>query len=46
MVGNQVAPMLAIIIVLVTIATVVNLGFFGLEKWLGARGHDTADVRM
>jgi NitT/TauT family transport system permease protein len=46
MVGNEVASILAIIIVLVGVATAVNLGFFALEKWVGARGHDTADVRM
>jgi len=42
----QVAEMLAIILLLVLIATIANLGFFALENRLGARGHDTADIRM
>lgn len=46
MAGVQVAEMLAIILLLVLIATVANLGFFALENRLGARGHDTADIRM
>lgn len=44
--GVQVARILAIIIVLVLIATVVNLLFFSLERRLGARGGEGAEVRM
>ncbi|MFB6108642.1 MAG: ABC transporter permease [Haloplanus sp.] len=46
MTGAQVARMLAIIVVLVLVATAVNLGFFWVEGRLGDRGHETADVRM
>ena len=42
--GVKTAPMLAIIVVLVLIATVVNVGFFLLEGRLGARGSDTAQM--
>nr|WP_233265091.1 ABC transporter permease subunit [Halomarina oriensis] len=42
--GVQTAPMLAIIVVLVLIATVVNVGFFALENHLGSRGSDTAQM--
>jgi NitT/TauT family transport system permease protein len=45
-VGNQVAEMLSIILVLILVATVVNFLFFALEQKLGERGHDAADVRM
>lgn len=44
--GVQVSRILAIIIVLVVIATVVNLVFFSLERRLGARGEEGAEVRM
>lgn len=42
--GVQIAPMLAIIVVLVVVATVVNVGFFVLENRLGARSADTAQM--
>lgn len=44
--GVQVARILAIIVVLVLVATVVNVGFFVLERRLAARGEETADVRI
>lgn len=46
MVGAQIAPMLAIILVLIIIAAIVNIGFFALESHLGTRGQDTAEIRM
>ncbi|MFC5972143.1 ABC transporter permease [Halomarina salina] len=42
--GVQTAPMLAIIVVLVLVATVVNVGFFVLENRLGSRSADTAQM--
>ncbi|WP_101297287.1 ABC transporter permease [Halegenticoccus soli] len=45
-VGAQIARMLAIIVVLVAVAAAVNVAFFAAEKRLGARGGETADVRM
>ncbi|WP_122088718.1 ABC transporter permease [Halalkalicoccus subterraneus] len=44
--GVQIDRILAIIIVLVAIATVVNLFFFALESRIGARGREGAEVRM
>lgn len=44
--GVQVARMLAVIVVLVLVAAVVNVGFFKLENYLGSRGEETANVTM
>ncbi|WP_254545230.1 ABC transporter permease [Halomarina pelagica] len=45
-VGLQVDRMLAIILVLVLVATAVNLGFFALEGRLADGGGERADVRL
>lgn len=42
----QVAPMLAIITVLVLLAAVVNAVFYAIEQRLSARGHETADMSI
>lgn len=43
--GGQIARIMAIIVVLVLVAAVVNVGFFAVESKLGERGR-TADVTM
>jgi len=43
--GGQIDRIMAIIVVLVAVAAVVNVGFFALESRLGARER-TADIRM
>ncbi|MFB6126205.1 MAG: ABC transporter permease [Halolamina sp.] len=46
MVGSQVARMLAVIVVLVGVATAVNLVSFAVERYVGADDADGAEMRM